>query len=204
MREQLENDPARFAVKMIEDRRDLSEVKNDTTSRVQSVFNPVKNSMDDINELAGVDDEGNKWSSDWQSVKSAQKKMAREELSNAIVSAEIAENLTASQLKNIEDLASKANSAVTQKDATDVTNALLLQMIDQNQQLITLVANISRSFAMATLSEGDYRTVDMMQKVEETRQKNEQAAKNVKGKEVFKGGMFGSWEEAINDGDFDK
>jgi conjugal transfer/entry exclusion protein len=168
MREQLENDPARFAVKMIEDRRDLSDVKNDTARKVQSVFDPVKSSMDDINELAGNDASGNEWSSDWISVKAAQKKVVQEELQRAIVDAEVAESLTASQLKNIEDLASKANSAVTQKDATDVTNALLLQMIDQNQQLIKLVANISRNLAMTELTNKTWVKDDPLAEADES------------------------------------
>lgn len=171
MREQLDKDPMRFAEKMIEDRRDVAGMMDSTAKKVSSVFNPAKNSMEDIQEFTGQDADGNDWSSDWIAVKQAKKQVARKELEKAIVDAEKADAMVGLQLEDIEDLAKKANAAPTQKDASDITNALLLQMIEQNQQLIELVSNISRSYAMTSLSEGNWNNKDIYQKAKERKEK---------------------------------
>lgn len=167
MREQLENDPMRFAEQMIEDRRDVAGMMDSTAKKVSRVFDPAKNSMEDIQELTGQDADGNDWSSDWVSVRGAQKKLAMDELKNAVVDAEKAEALSKVQLKDIEDLAKKANSAPTQKDATDITNALLLKMIEQNQQMIELLSNSSRSFALTKLAENGSSGKDPIKGIKE-------------------------------------
>lgn len=200
MREQLENDPMRFAEQMIEDRRDVAGMMDSTAKKVSSVFDPAKNSMEDIQEFTGQDADGNDWSSDWVSVRGAQKKLAMDELKNAVVDAEKAEALSKVQLKDIEDLAKKANSAPTQKDATDITNALLLKMIEQNQQMIELLSNSSRSFALTKLAENGSSGKDPIKRIKERLNKEQTTKTNspktstssllngLRGSKVFNGG----------------
>lgn len=200
MKERLENDPMRFAESMIRDRRDVDKMMSDTANKVSRVYSPAQRSMDDINAFAGLDDNGKKWSSTWQGVKSAQRKIARDELQKAVAGAEIVDALALDQIENIQDLSIKANSAMTQKDATDVTNALLLQMVEQNSQMVKLLSTISRNFALTELASSNNKTEDMYQNLQ--RKLNEPVKNNNKAKKYFNGGMFGSYADSIKSGDY--
>lgn len=164
MQEQLEDDPAGFAEDWIEDRDSVQDSIRKTSRNVGRVFDPVENSIEDIQEFAGQDANDKNWSSDWVSVKAAQKSILREDLQRSVVQSEIATALTQDQLEALEELATQANTASTQKDATDVSNALLLKMIDQNQQLIELVASINKNIAMTSLVNDNQTGEDIFQK----------------------------------------
>lgn len=187
MKEEMNKDSLAFAEKMIRDRRDVGEMRENTGKKVSKIFDPALRSVDEIKKSAGVDDNGKEWSPTWQGVKVAQKKIVRDELKKAVTNAEIVDALAANQLENIEDLAIKANSATSQKDATDVTNALLLQLIDQNQQMLKLVASISRNFAITNLSENNYESEDIYQSINKKMEEQEARKGTTKG---YKWGGF--------------
>lgn len=86
---------------------------------------------------------------DWVNVELEKKAAKQKAFKTAIIDAELAQGKATLQVKHLEELALATDSANTSKDAQDVTNSLLLTMIDNQRELITLMASVSKNIALS-------------------------------------------------------
>ena len=67
----------------------------------------------------------------------------------AIVESELSKAKIKLQLEKVEELATATNTATSLKDSTDVTNTILLEMLENQREMIKHMANASQSLSMA-------------------------------------------------------
>lgn len=135
----------------------ISDLKESSIKDTRKSIQYAKKALDDLasvsdykEEVEGqIDDVFKDDTKGWVSVE-AQKKASRQKAyKQAVIDAEVAQGKADLQLEHLEELASSANSSDTMKDAQDVTNAILLKMLENQSELIKLMGNISKNIALA-------------------------------------------------------
>lgn len=106
-----------------------------------------------IDKTFGVDPQSQ---NDWVNVKAQQRANKQKAYRQAIVDAEIAQGKIDIQNEQLEELALATNTSDSLKDATDITNAALLQVIENQQEMITLLANVSKNLSLAQYDGGEH------------------------------------------------
>lgn len=86
---------------------------------------------------------------DWVNVEAQKRASKQKALKQAVIDAELAQGKVQLQTKQLEELAEATNQTDDLKDATDVTNTALIQMLEGQQEMITLLANISKNLALS-------------------------------------------------------
>ncbi|MUK91895.1 hypothetical protein GNP80_05525 [Aliivibrio fischeri] len=119
-----------YAKKALDEVANISDYKADIEKQIDDVF-------------------GESERNDWVNIEAEKKASKQKALKQAIIDAETAQGKTELQLEHLTEFASAANSADTSKDAQDVTNALLLKMVENQGELITIMANISKNLALS-------------------------------------------------------
>jgi len=118
----------------------------------------AKKSLDDIENLVGYKDAievelddmfAPTDRKDWVNVELERKASKQRSFKRAVIDAEAAQGKVELQMDALEELAKASNSTDSMKDAQDVTNALLLKMIENQSELITLMASISKNIALS-------------------------------------------------------
>lgn len=122
-----------FTKKTLNEITDIPEFGEDVISSIEDTFGAEQQKRND-----------------WISVEAEKRATKQKALKNAIVDAETAQGKIDYQLKQIEDLASMTNGSNNIKDSTDINNSILLQMAEQQQEMIKLLANISKNLALAS------------------------------------------------------
>jgi len=144
----LKDDPWTAAEEYIKDPDDITKDLNRYYSKASRAIAPSVGDYNDWRELFG--DEGEDINPlperpNWLSTKQAQDRHLTNELNNALLKSVKADALINLSLEDLQELSEDANTALTQKDATDVGNAVLLKISEQMQQLIELLSSANRS-----------------------------------------------------------
>lgn len=117
---------------------------------------------DNLEELFGNDLKDSGWIN-----LSADKKAAKQaSYKNAIISAELAKGKSNLQLERIKDYAGVVNSTANIKDSQDVSNTLLLEMLNNQRELIDLVASVSKNLALSQYDGGENKKINDTSKKE--------------------------------------
>lgn len=127
-----------FASKALDEIKNIADYKGDIEEEIDDVFG---NSVDDA----------------WVNVEAEKKKTRQRAFKQAIIDAETAQGKVDLQLENVTELAETANSTQDMKDAQDVTNALLIKMLESQGELITIVSNVSKNLALSQYDGGDHK-----------------------------------------------
>lgn len=143
-----EDDPLAFGEGIIRDDDDITDYLDKAGRKVTNVMRPIGRSMDELNRLVGDEEEPADFSSNWVGVRQAQNAFRAKQLEKTLVNAEKANAMIGLQLDDLDELANWANTAETQKDATDVQNAILLKMNANLQTIIELLADMNRSYSL--------------------------------------------------------
>lgn len=137
LKERMNDDPLAFSEKVIKDRGHIKEFEIDVAGSVDSFF---KNDF--------FIDESGKKRTDWVSLGQHKKAVKQKAFKKAIVDAETARAKIAIQLDDLEALTNSALSSKTAKESMDVSNAIFLKMLENDQEIIRLLASISHSIAL--------------------------------------------------------
>lgn len=140
--------------------KDLKELQNLSLGDIRRSLIYTTKALDEIAEIPqyqndiadGIDDvfgEEQQERNDWVSVEAEKKRSKQKAYKQAIVDSEVAQGKVKLQLEQMEELALATNTAETMKDSTDVANAILLQMLDRQQEMIKILSNISKNVAIA-------------------------------------------------------
>ncbi|MEZ8481157.1 hypothetical protein AB9R81_23435 [Vibrio cyclitrophicus] len=138
----------------------ISDLQNVSITDVRKSMQYAKKALDEVTdipqyhtEIEGEIDktfgEENQSRGDWVNVEAEKRANKQKALKRAIVDSEVAQGKIKLQDEQLEDLALATNETDSLKDATDVTNAALLQMIEGQNEIINLLANISKNLALA-------------------------------------------------------
>lgn len=122
----------KYAKRALEEVGEIPEYREEVTDGIDSVFGEKENK-----------------NNNWISVEAQKKAMRQKSLKQAIVDSEVAQEIIAVQLDELETLATATNATDTLKDSTDVTNTILLSLVDGQREVIQQLANISRNIALA-------------------------------------------------------
>lgn len=95
---------------------------------------------------------------DWVSVEQEKRAKKQKAYKQAVIDSEVAKSKVNLQMKDLEDLTLATNTSSSLKDALDVNNSVLLQMVENQQELIMLLSTISKNIAMASYDGGDVKT----------------------------------------------
>lgn len=117
---------------------------------------------DNVDEVFGNEEKESKKSGQWISASKLSEKKRHRQLAykQAIVESEISKAKIKLQLEKAEELATATNTATSLKDSTDVTNTILLEMLENQREMIKHLSNTSRSLSMAYY-DGQKKTVTM-------------------------------------------
>ena len=127
-----------FASKALDEIKNIADYKGDIEDEIDDVF-------------------GDNGDNAWVSVEAEKKKTRQRAFKQAIIDAETAQGKVDLQLENVTKLTETANSTQDMKDAQDVTNALLIKMIESQGELITIVSNVSKNLALSQYDGGDHK-----------------------------------------------
>nr|AKN40551.1 hypothetical protein [Enterovibrio norvegicus] len=161
-KDQLKRDPWTYAEEYIKDPDELDRDLTRLYSKADRTLNPTRDSYDQWLEQLGEEDaEGIPnlpAKPEWISSKQAKDRQAHRDISNALKKSVKADALISVQLDDLQYLSDLTNGAMSQKDATDVGNAIGLKMIENQTQIITLLSSINRS--MVNLASREIKTND--------------------------------------------
>lgn len=132
----------RYAKKALEEIEDIPEYQEEIEDGVADVFG-----------VEAQEENG------WVSVEAKKKRERQEAYRKALVNSELAQGKIALQYEKMEELAQATNSADSLKDSTDVTNTILLEMLDNQKEMITLLAGMTQSVSLA-FYDGDTNEAD--------------------------------------------
>lgn len=121
----------KYAKKALEEIEDIPEYQKGITDGVDEIF-----SKD--NKEGG-----------WVNVEAEKRAARQQSFKKALVDSELAQGKIEIQYEHMEELAQATNSADSLKDSTDVTNTILLEMLDNQRDMITLLANVSQNISLA-------------------------------------------------------
>nr|AKN37585.1 hypothetical protein [Vibrio sp. FF_291] len=156
-KDRIDRDPWAYAEKVIRDPDKAGSELERLYNRVDRSANPTRDSYDDWKKLIGEEDAPGipnlPDTPHWVSTKQAKDRKLERELNNAIKRSVKADAMIELQLEDAQYLADLTNGALTQKDATDVGNAILLKMVQNQQQIIELLSSINLSVAYVAQSE---------------------------------------------------
>jgi len=139
----------------------IKDMQDWTISDARKSLKYAKNALEEVGQIPeyqeevteGIDsvfgEEENK-NNNWVSVEAEKKAMRQKSLKQAIVDSEVAQEIITVQLEELETLASATNTTDTLKDSTDVTNTILLSLLDGQREVIQQLSNISRNIALAS------------------------------------------------------
>lgn len=150
------------AQKQLEKIKGLQDVSlKDTRKSLQY----AKNALDEISEIPQYKDDISEEldktfgedakNGDWINVEAEKRASKQKALKQAVIDAELAQGKIELQTKQLEELAEATNQADDLKDATDITNTALIQMLEGQQEMISLLANISKNLALSDYNGGD-------------------------------------------------
>lgn len=168
--EQVSNVDKRITGNVQRAQRNLQRIKDLQDLSLKDARKSLQFTKNALDEIAGIpeykDDieknidktfgEETKKNNDWINVEAEKRAVRQVALKQAVVDAEMAHGKIEIQTKQLEELAVATNQTNDLKDATDVTNTALLSMLEQQQEMIVLLANISRSLAMADYNGREY------------------------------------------------
>lgn len=100
-------------------------------------------------EIDSIFGEENQSKNVWVSVEAQKRAQKQAAFKQAIIDSEVAHGKVNLQLEELEQLASATNESDTLKDSTDVTNTILLSILDGQQEVVKQLANISRNLSLA-------------------------------------------------------
>ncbi|EOW9462497.1 hypothetical protein ACOCGI_003676 [Vibrio cholerae] len=126
-----------YAKKALDEVADIPEYKDDISKEIDKTF--------------GEEAKNN----DWVNVEAQKRASKQKALKQAVIDAELAQGKIDLQRKQLEELAEATNQTDDLKDATDVTNTALIQMLEGQQEMITLLANISKNLALSDYNGGE-------------------------------------------------
>lgn len=147
LKKHISDDSLGYAENMIKDPDDASRDLKRIYGSVDRAANPTRENIEEWKELFGDDGETINGKPDWVNVNRVKNARRSDELQNAIKKSAKADALIGIQLDELEKLAGLSNGAMTQKDATDVGNAILLSMVENQQKVIELLSSMNRSIA---------------------------------------------------------
>ncbi|PML45582.1 hypothetical protein BCT75_04155 [Vibrio lentus] len=138
----------------------ISDLQNVSITDVRKSMQYAKKALDEVadipqyhteieSEIDKTFGEENQGRGDWVNVEAEKRANKQKALKRAIIDSEVAQGKIKLQDEQLEDLALATNETNSIKDATDVTNTALLQMIEGQNEIINLLANISKNLALA-------------------------------------------------------
>ena len=125
----------KFAKKAIEEIEDIPEYKEDIGNNIDDVF--------------GNEEKKAPKTGGWVSVSQKRKQARQQSYKQALVDSELTAAKIEMQLEKMEELASATNETTSLKDSTDVTNTILLEMLENQREMIKHMSNTSRNLSMA-------------------------------------------------------
>lgn len=145
MGDMIEADKAMMSDMVLADIKDIKGYRENVKNNLEELF--------DIESYRGTNNETNwqgddKSESDWITVASEQNIMRQEAVKATIIASSEAKAKMTKEIKDLKELSELANNSLTIKDTTDVANTLFVKMIQNQQETIKLLANISNSIAM--------------------------------------------------------
>ncbi|EKO3958194.1 hypothetical protein F6H23_004244 [Vibrio fluvialis] len=148
-KERVEKDPWTYGERVIKDPEKAGDELERLYNKVDRSANPTRSSYDEWRELFNEEADENEpklpKNADWISIKQAMERRKNKELNDTFKRSVKADAMIDIQLEDTQALADLANAAMTQKDATDVGNGIMLKMVAQNQQIIELLSGMNRS-----------------------------------------------------------
>lgn len=138
----------------------IKDMQDWTISDARKSLKYAKNALEEVGKIPeyqeevteGIDSvfgEENQSRNDWVSVEAEKKAKRQQALKQAVVDSEVAQEIITVQLEELETLAIATNTTDSLKDSTDVTNTILLSLLDGQREVIQQLANISRNIALA-------------------------------------------------------
>lgn len=116
--------------------KDFKKFKKNVSENIDDVFDPdFKNTK-------------NNKISDWFSQGVKQQQLKQVAYKQALITSEMARAEISTQIEDVEALAKASNSTKGLKDSSDVGNAILLKMLENQQKTIELLASINSVLAM--------------------------------------------------------
>lgn len=104
---------------------------------------------DNVDEVFGNEEKKASKKGGWVSVSQKRKQARQQAYKQALVDSELTASKINLQLEKVEELATATNTATSLKDSTDVTNTILLEMLENQREMIKHLSNTSRNLSMA-------------------------------------------------------
>jgi hypothetical protein len=121
----------RYAKKALKDVEEIPEYKKGIMDGVDSIFS--KDNKD----------------GGWVNVEAEKRAARQQSFKKSLVDSELTLGKIEIQYERMEELAQATNETDSLKDSTDVTNTILLEMLGNQRDLITLLANVSQNVSLA-------------------------------------------------------
>lgn len=153
-------------VKKIQDLQDVSlkDARKSLlyTKKALEEIGEIPEYQDEISkEIDTVFGEENQGKNVWVSVEAQKRAQKQAAFKQAIIDSEVAHGKVELQLEELEALAVATNSTDSAKDATDVTNTILLAILDGQQEVVKQLANISRNLSLAEYDGAESKAEDV-------------------------------------------
>lgn len=104
---------------------------------------------DNVDEVFGNEEKKAPKIGGWVTVSQKKKQARQQAYKQALVDSELAASKINLQLEKVEELATATNTATSLKDSTDITNTILLEMLENQREMIKHLSNTSRNLSMA-------------------------------------------------------